>query len=930
MMKSIQTKIIIVISVIIILVVVAFLITSTARTNAILEEDSENILLSSADYYANVIDDNFRSTEQSVGTIYNYALARADTYVSFLDDEEERDHYTYDIAELSKSIADNTRGAMSVYLRYNPEDYGASNGFWYTIDLKDGSYHPSVPTDMSLYDRNDLEHVGWYYIPVETGKPLWMSPYYNANLGVEMISYIIPYYNGNYTVGVIGMDISMDLLREAVAGINVYQSGRAFLLDDKGNLIYHRDYPEGIDYPSMDTVDQEYFSRFLAMEPDKAEVMVGRDGTMLKVILKELRNGMILGVYAPLSEINVPQKTLLIQLLIISAIILLAAIVAVLMWVRTITEPLKKMTAVAEHYANGNFDEEIKMTGDDEVGILSRSLQTMSTSLQRQIDIANSANRAKSEFLANMSHEIRTPINAMLGMNEMILKETSDREILEYASNIRSSGKTLLSLINGILDFSKIEDGKMEILPVKYDPAKMIHNLENSILARVREKNLELEINIDESLPRELFGDDVRVSQVIGNLLTNAVKYTESGRISFSVKDGGRSDGGIDLAVSVTDTGIGIREEDIDKLCHSFSRLEEKRNRNIEGTGLGMAIVTKLLSMMESSLSIQSVYGEGSSFSFRLRQQIVDATPIGDYREYIRETAEDESIETDVRFLGADILVVDDNDMNLKVAKGFLKLYGIVPDLVLSGKQAVEAARKKPYHLILLDYMMPGMDGLETLKALTKENLLPPVTKVIVLTANAVVGAKEMYLRQGFDDYLSKPLEMVQLKKMLLKYLPEELLVREEEGGAEEDDELVIEFDPVASEPAADEAAFDALSDKLSAIGIETGTGLKHSANSKSLYMELLGDYADTSGQRIRALTEAYSENNWESYRILIHSLKGVSAMIGAPAIASKAKELEDASKDGNETFMREHHSVFLTEFERFITAIRFILGKEQ
>ena len=385
MIRSNQTKLILVISAIIIVVVGTFTISATLMTNVILNSDSQSILSAVADYYANVIDDNFRSTEQSVDTIFNYANKRAETYTAFLDDDLERDRYTYDVSELGKSIADNTRGAMSVYLRYNPDDYDPISGFWYTINLEDNSWQPSVPTDMSKYDKDDLEHVGWYYIPVASKHAMWMDPYYNANLGVNMISYIIPYFYDGKTVGIIGMDISMDLLKEAVSEVSVYETGRAFLIDKKGNVIYHEAYPEGESYENLSQSERQYFENVLQLEPDNPDLFQSLDGQQQKLILKELKNGMVLGIYAPLQEINTPQRNLLKQQIILSIVILVLAVLVSLLWVRSVIRPLKKMTSVAEHYADGDFREEMGVRGKDEIGILSRSLQTMSTSLQKQI-----------------------------------------------------------------------------------------------------------------------------------------------------------------------------------------------------------------------------------------------------------------------------------------------------------------------------------------------------------------------------------------------------------------------------------------------------------------------------------------------------------------------------------------------------------------
>ena len=930
-MKSIQTKLIFVISAILLVVVASFLLSSTGMTNAMLNNDSDRILLSAADYYANIIDDNFRSTEQSVGTIYNYAIKRAQTYRDFLYDSQERDRYTYDVSELGKSIAENTRGAMAVYLRYNPVDYGPISGFWYTINLNDSSWQPSIPTDMSLYEPDDVEHVGWYYIPVSTGRSMWMDPYYNANLGVDMISYIIPYYFEGYEVGIIGMDISMELLEESVAEVTVYENGRAFLISTDGDLIYHEDYPQGIDFENLSTQEQKYFSDVLNEELDVVNLFAGRDGTQQKLVLKELKNGMILGIYAPVSEINAPQSALLKQQLMLSVVIFILATVIMMLWVRSITRPLKKMTAVAEHYANGNFDEEMSVQGEDEIGILSRSLQTMSTSLKQQIEIADSANRAKSEFLSNMSHEIRTPINAVLGMNEMILRDTKDKKILDYAGNVRSAGRTLLSLVNTILDFSKIESGKMEILPVVYDTASLINNLVNSISERARDKGLKLNIRIDETIPSVLFGDDVRVSQVIMNLLTNAVKYTKEGSVTLSISTDSRTEEEIRLAVKVSDTGIGIRREDMDKLFESFARIEEKRNRNIEGTGLGMAIVSRLLQMMDSKLEVESTYGEGSAFSFVIKQKIIDQEPLGDYRERVRENQSRQSEEECPRMEGARILVVDDYDMNLSVMRNFLGLYGIVPDLAASGTEAIEAVNRKDYHIIFLDHMMPGLDGIETLARLKEYHLIKEGMVVIALTANAVVGARDTYMQAGFDDYLTKPIEVKKLEETLLHYLPKDLVHYDKppETPAEEEKADEEEVSDDTETPKIEEADDDAFAAALEKMGISVEEGLVYSADSMEIYREVLASFVEKSAERGDDLAADFEKKDWKAYQILVHSFKSGSRTVGAMEVSEQARALEMAAKESDTAYIEEHHAAFLERYRKLTEGIRDLLKKQ-
>ena len=938
-MRSIQTKIIIMVSAIMLVIVVLLLVISTIRMNTLLDIDSDNYMKSLADYYADKMDENFRSTEQSVGSMYNYALKRAETYTHFLTDKDQRDRYTNDVAELAKSIAENTSGAMSVYFRYNPEDYGSSNGLWYTVNLEDGTWETSVPTDMSLYDKNDIQHVGWYYIPVETGAPMWMDPYYNANLGVDMISYIIPYFYGEYTVGIIGMDIGMEVLKTASAGIRLYDSGRAFLIDRKGNLIYHEDYPSGRRFVTMYEKDQKYFEGILRLTPDVVTQYPDRDGSGQKLILKELRNGMLLGLYVPIEEINRPQGDLLTQQLSISGFILLIALFVSLLIARTMTAPLKKITEVAKQYAGGNFDEEMSVETNDEIGILSRSLQSMSTSLKEQIEKSDAANRAKSTFLANMSHEIRTPMNAVLGMNEMILRESKDEIIKEYALNIQSAGRTLLSLINSILDFSKIEDGKMDIIPVSYDLASLVNNLVNSISERARTKGLDLIVNVDGSLPCVLKGDDVRISQVIMNLLTNAVKYTEKGSVILDVRNGGNEDGKVRLRVRVSDTGIGIRKESLDDLFDSFTRIDEKHNRNIEGTGLGMAIVTRLLRMMGSELKVRSIYGKGSEFSFELMQQIVDIKPIGDFEERIKdEYKKGNEFGNYPQIRGARILVVDDYDMNLKVAENLLKLYGIEPDLASSGKEALKMIEEGDYQIVFLDHMMPEMDGIETLREIRSRGLGDKSMAVIAMTANAVVGAKEIYLESGFDGYISKPVDLELLGEILFKYLPTELVTFTREDSCEEDpvseaedtaenldkkkESVVLEFAPKNRKVQGEEEPGSELKAALKKAGLDTEEGVKYSAGSEDLYLELLKDFVKDGEGRKKDLDRFFGAKDWTSYRVLVHAMKSGLRTLGAGELSKKAKELEDASGAGDEDYIDKEHGSFTDSYLKLVSDI--------
>ena len=429
--------------------------------------------------------------------------------------------------------------------------------------------------------------------------------------------------------------------------------------------------------------------------------------------------------------------------------------------------------------------------------------------LEEQKRIADEANRAKSSFLANMSHEIRTPINAVLGMDEMILRESRETQIRSYANDIRTAGKTLLSLINDILDFSKIEEGRMEIIPTQYELSSVINDLVNMIRSRAEKKGLKLELSVDPDVPHILYGDEIRIKQIALNILTNAVKYTNEGSVGLSVGYDYISDDEIMLHFGISDTGIGMKEEDMDKLFSPFSRIEEKRNRSVEGTGLGMSIVKQLLALMDSRLDVKSVYGEGSEFSFDIKQKVVSREPMGDVLARL-EAGIQESDVYHATFIAPDahLLVVDDTEVNLAVFTNLLKQTKVDIDTAASGRSALGRIASKDYDIIFIDHMMPDMDGIETLNRMKESK--DTDTVYIALTANAVSGARQMYLDAGFADYLSKPVDGMRLEEMVKRYLPAQKVLPATQ--AIEDDEaritgktnkvLVVDDDEVVCETA--------------------------------------------------------------------------------------------------------------------------------
>ncbi len=529
---------------------------------------------------------------------------------------------------------------------------------------------------------------------------------------------------------------------------------------------------------------------------------------------------------------------------------------------------------------------------------------------------AIAANTAKGKFLAHMSHEIRTPINAVLGMDTMILRESKEPHIKEYALDIQNAGHSLLALINDILDFSKIESGKLEIINVEYDLSSLIYDISNMIKAKAEAKSLELDIKVNENLPSKLLGDDVRIRQVLVNLLNNAVKYTNQGKVTL--KADGRIDGRkVIFDFVVEDTGIGIKEEDIEKLFREFERIEEKRNRNVEGTGLGLNITVQLLSLMGSKLNVESEYGKGSRFFFTLEQQIVDSTPIGNLEGRIKNQTKEQSYIATFTAPDAKVLVVDDNATNLKVFVNLLKGTKVKIDVADSGKTCLEMIESNYYDIIFLDHMMPEMDGIETLHHMKEmANNKCERTPIVALTANAITGAKEMYLAEGFDAFLPKPINPDKLEQMLLRLLPRDLLKFDAE---EPEEENVFAEDVRSTEMAGnlDDAEVLPMID-----GIDWSYGFMHLPG-KELLLETVEDFYKAIEVEADALEAFYNdirngEDMLTQYRIKVHAMKSSANLIGVIVLGGMAKVLENAARDGNIELIDALHDIFLKEWRGY------------
>ena len=782
---------------------------------------------------------------------------------------------------------------------------------------------------------NYVDGVGW--VPPEDYDPTSRDWYKTTIAGDGDVIIVSPYVDaqtGNVIISVgralsdkksaLALDLTLSGVQEIVEDIHINGYGYGYVVNNDGLVIAHHDRNENGKNYSEIPEQQELFQKVAATGKGNFSAVI--DGEKSTVFVDTVMDQWYLVIITKNSELfKAPRELLVISIMITALVYLL----------------------ISGFYILGYRNEQRSNARMEEMKEIERKKDYEARVLKLEKYAADSANKAKSDFLADMSHEIRTPINAILGMNEMILHESKEAEILDYAGSIKSAGTTLLSIINSILDFSKIEDGRMNLVPVEFETAGLVSSIVNSISERARTKGLELKVNVDEKTPSILLGDDVRISQVIMNLLTNAVKYTERGWILFKISKLGEKDGVANLLVSVKDTGIGIRKEDIDKLAVSFERVDEKRNRHIEGTGLGISIVTRLLEMMGSRLQVKSEYGVGSEFFFELPVEIVDSTPVGKF-SVSRSAAVKEENRITLRAPGARVLLTDDNEMNCKVAANLLKLFGVKPDVCTSGREAIVKMATEHYDILFLDHMMPDMDGIETLKALQKKELTKD-TKVIALTANAVVGAKEQYLSAGFDDYLSKPIsagfddylskpiQIPEMEKMLLKYLPEEVK-KSVPGGNEGKDENnedgknieLTEKDytymvaaEVKSEEETEKAPDSERMAKLRALGMNVDEGINYCGGDEDFYIEIVRDYADATEEKIQELDGFLEADNLKDYKILVHSVKSSSKTIGAMDLFDKARALEQAAAAEDREYIDGNHETVMKEYREFTENLR-------
>lgn len=524
---------------------------------------------------------------------------------------------------------------------------------------------------------------------------------------------------------------------------------------------------------------------------------------------------------------------------------------------------------------------------------------------------AEYANQTKSIFLANMSHEIRTPMNAIIGFSELVLKMNISDEVRNHIEDIKWSSHNLLAIINDILDISKIESGKMELVYDNYYTSHFLNDLSIVIAPHAKQKGLEFNVKVDKNIPKKLYGDKIRLRSVIINILNNAVKYTNQGSVTFEVNIISQTDSSINLEFRVSDTGIGIHKDNIDKIFKNFERFDQKIHYNVEGSGLGLAIANGYIKLMNGNIDVISAYGKGSTFVITLEQGIVDSTPIGEDFSKERRMQNSASI-SNLKIYNIPVLVVDDNPVNLRVAEGILGYYGLDVDTANNGYDAIELCKTKDYTMIFMDQMMPEMNGIEAMTEIRKlkEHYAPGgKSHIIVLTADAIKGTRKHLIELGFDEYLGKPINITQLERLFIKFVPNEN----------------ISYEEITSQTVSDDRDdIDYMVNILTDVDIQNG--LNNCGGKIDDYLKILKITYNYGEKQINELIDLWNSKDYDNYTIKIHALKSTLMNIGASDTSDKAKKQEESGKSGEYSYIDANINIFIAEYKELLSHIKIVL----
>ena len=815
----------------------------------------------------------------------------------------------------------------------------------------------------------------WFIKMLETKKPFISETYVSISTDTVVASIYFPMLNGNEMTGIMGADISLFSLHDLVMRFNDEYS-HSFIMDGKGVVVAH---------PDRTFLDELYnystFTKTVLMRDEYGNAVknsAGHDTEQIpinisdeyKAPIQSMMNGnsgwtkfredgkLLYMNYLPVhldgysdpwyvitirdGEHAMQTRNTVILIILASAVFISLITLLIVYFVsRNISSPIKKVHSILQRIKDGDLTNEITVKSRDEIGEMMEILSQTQDSIKSLINNikveaaarlrASEESKSKTSFLAKMSHEIRTPMNAIIGMTEMLLRGDLSDTARSHIHDIKLAGNNLLSIINDILDFSKIEAGRIEIINKNYLLSALINDTVNIIRMRLAEKPLQFKVFIDGSIPNSLIGDEDRFRQILLNLLSNAVKYTDNGQISLSVMMIKRDNKQVLLSAEISDTGKGIRYEDQKKLFNDFTRLDQKQNQGIEGTGLGLAIAKRLSNAMGGDISVKSQFGKGSTFTLRIPQIVESEEPISMAKEHVDNSnaSEPEDLFL-INFIIPDarLLIVDDSLTNLKVAEGLMSPYKAAVDTCASGEEAIRLVEQNDYDLVFMDHMMPEMDGIETaarIRSMENNGQLSGKTKknlpIIALTANAIAGMREMFLENGFNDFLSKPVDVIKLNEIFDRWIPQEM---KKTVSYEHDKPVKSSNEDAKGLPLlnTDSALFN-----ISDLDVKNGLILTNST--VECYCTLLSLFCKDTEKRLPLLKNAPSADGMSLFTTNVHAIKSAAAFIGANELSKKAFKLEEAGNAGDINFIKDNLNDFLDMMEKFLNNVHTALDAD-